>query len=237
MTLASLALAAALTAQTPAAPLSIVGTVTYRERIALPANARLVVQVQHKDTLVSEVTMALAGQQVPIAFVAPYTDARVPRGQTVNLIAMIKVDDEVWFQTPRATNVNPLTRQRVALSLVRSRQSSIKLWDQTWVVRELEGKRVPFGERRPTLRFSKADGTLQGFSGVNQFGGTFAFTAPSLQIDPGAMTMMAGSPERMQVETQLMRVLPTVNRAAIFEGELLLQRGEKVLLRLTPERR
>jgi heat shock protein HslJ len=52
-----------------------------------------------------------------------------------------------------------------------------------------------------------------------------------MQIDPGGMTKMAGEESQMRLESQFVGLLEKVNRAAVEEGELVLSRGEKDLLR------
>jgi len=88
----------------------VTGTVTYRERIALPANA--VVHVELSDVsradaaavVISERDITGAGQ-VPIAFALPYDAAAIDPGREYAVRARINVDGRLMFTTEAAVRV------------------------------------------------------------------------------------------------------------------------------------
>jgi uncharacterized lipoprotein YbaY len=89
---------------TPAMTHSIVqGTVTYRQRIALPPTAVVEVallDVSRADTAaetLAKQTIALDGRQVPVAFALPYDDRLIDPRHTYAVQARILVDGELWF--------------------------------------------------------------------------------------------------------------------------------------------
>ncbi|HSG91459.1 MAG TPA: YbaY family lipoprotein [Pseudomonadales bacterium] len=102
------------------------GTVTYRERIALPPDA--VLEVALLDTSRMDVAaIVLAEQridspgQVPVSFSLAYDPARIDPRMSYAVRATIRVDDRPLFVTDRAWPV--LTRghsERVDVVLVRS---------------------------------------------------------------------------------------------------------------------
>lgn len=72
----------------PANFVTLSGTALYRERIALPANARLAVKINDVSLMdkaapvIAETEAATGGRQVPLAFSLDYDPARIdPRGR------------------------------------------------------------------------------------------------------------------------------------------------------------
>jgi uncharacterized lipoprotein YbaY len=104
--------------QVPAAPAGpsaagarITGTVTYRERIALPPNA--VVEVSLQDVsragapaiVLGEQTITTGGRQVPIPFEIAYDPAAIDQRLTYSVRARISVDGQLMFTSTTATLV------------------------------------------------------------------------------------------------------------------------------------
>lgn len=106
-------------AMTPTPPVqaSVTGTVTYRQRIALPVNA--VIQVQLLDisrqdtaaTVLGEQTITANGSQVPFAFEVPYDPSQIQAGHSYAIQARITVDGQLRFINTSSyrviTNGNP----------------------------------------------------------------------------------------------------------------------------------
>jgi uncharacterized lipoprotein YbaY len=96
---------------------ALTGTVTYRQRIALPPGA--VVNVQLADvsradapaTIIGEQTIMTAGEQVPIPFRITYDPAAITASHSYSVRATISVGGQVVFRTTTAsrviTNGNP----------------------------------------------------------------------------------------------------------------------------------
>lgn len=222
-----------LTKQTPPSnSFELTGTVGTRLRMALPANAEVVIAVDkftaEGQVQIAETRMVTGGQQVPYAWRMAIPSIHRTPGSRLGLRARIEFGGRAQLETPRHTMISGAGRD-LALDLVRAAPVPWEVLGVDWQLVSIEDRPTP-GNRPPTLRLNR-DGTLNGFSGVNRFGGSFEYRAPSVQIDPGAMTMMAGSPDAMEMEANLLRLLPLVNRATIHSGELVLSRGEKMLLR------
>ncbi|PBB78330.1 hypothetical protein CK218_24980 [Mesorhizobium sp. WSM3879] len=98
---------------TSAAEKTIAGEVTYRERIALPPNAVLSVELADISladapaTLLGQRKIVLAGQ-VPIKFEIGFDPKAIQPGRTYALQARITVDDRVIFVTDTRHQVDPL---------------------------------------------------------------------------------------------------------------------------------
>ena len=91
----------------------ITGTISYRERIALPADA--VVLVQLRDVSLMDVAAKLISEQtikpehsVPIPFALPYDAKDIDERLTYSVFASIRSGDRLLFVTDRSYQV--LTR-------------------------------------------------------------------------------------------------------------------------------
>ncbi len=89
----------------PRGSANLSGTITYRERIALPPNAR--VEVQLVDATDENVPSPLVAErlidtpgQIPIAFSLAYDPASIRASHTYALRVRIRVDQDIWFASP-----------------------------------------------------------------------------------------------------------------------------------------
>jgi putative lipoprotein len=86
-----------------AAPAKVTGTVTYRERIALPPTAVIKVQlvdVSRADApavVIGEQVIPAEGKQVPLAFEIAYDSTRIEANHTYAVQARIEVDGQLRF--------------------------------------------------------------------------------------------------------------------------------------------
>jgi putative lipoprotein len=104
--------------------LMVTGTLTYRERIALPPDA--VVLVQLRDVSLMDVAAKLISEQVikpehsvPISFSLPYSADDIDERMTYSVFASIRSGDRLLFITDRSYQV--LTRGKsdhIELTLV-----------------------------------------------------------------------------------------------------------------------
>jgi putative lipoprotein len=95
----------------------VTGTLTYRERVALPAAAKIMVKlvdVSRADApaiVLGERTIEAGGRQVPFAFAIPYDAARIEASHVYAVQARIEVDGSLRFITdqsyPVITRGNP----------------------------------------------------------------------------------------------------------------------------------
>lgn len=110
---------AAPAAEAPTTTAQLTGTVSYRERMALPNNAIVTVQLLDTSlqdvpaTTIAELSVETKGQQVPISFILDYDPSKIDQNHTYSVRATIYVDDVVWYDTTQAylvlTNGNPST--------------------------------------------------------------------------------------------------------------------------------
>ena len=113
---------------------SVSGTVTYRERVAMPDNAVLTVQLQDVSRSdapaqrIAEQRIVFAGRQVPLTFDLHYDAARIDPKHTYSVSARITVDGQLHFLSTSAYRVltqgNPATLQMVVHSPASSDRNS-----------------------------------------------------------------------------------------------------------------
>lgn len=238
----SLALFAAVALATPVSSVEyLTGTVAYRERIALTGQAELVVDLDRfaKDgtqTNLSRVRLQLGKKQVPIPFVIPYLPESINQGETYGLRAEIFVDGKLRWQSAAHSMV--ITNKKTNAVMMVDRvpaDAYTTILNREWTLTWLENKPVP-ATSKVTLTLQGKD-QLIARSGVNSVRGTFVYAAPAIQLDPGPMTLMAGSPEAMELERRYLQILFQANRATLEEGQLILSRGEKMLAVFRPTKR
>ncbi len=97
----------------PGAATMVTGTVSYRERIALPPNA--VILVQLRDVSLQDVAARLISEQIikpehsiPIPFALPYKPGDIDERMTYSVFASIRSGDRLLFVTDHSYQV--LTR-------------------------------------------------------------------------------------------------------------------------------
>ena len=106
----------------------------------------------------------------------------------------------------------------------------------TWVLETVDG--VPVSEmmepslRSPTITILD-DGTVHGFSGVNNFNSSVSPVSIQngvFELSPTAMTMMAGPPDAMRVETRFMSDLQSATGYIVQGDTLSLTEGGMTLM-------
>jgi putative lipoprotein len=111
-----------------AAPGILLGTVTYRERIALPEDGEAYLWIVDTtpgiittQVVIAEVTVQSGGKQVPISFTLPYDPTRIAADHDYGLRAVIRSKGKTMFETKDATAVITKGRPgRVDLVLTRA---------------------------------------------------------------------------------------------------------------------
>jgi heat shock protein HslJ len=95
----------------------------------------------------------------------------------------------------------------------------------TWRFTELEGAQVE-GPRRttPWLTFD-GDGQVFGLAGVNRVRGTWVLDRDTLTFGPVVSTLMAGPPDAMECERQVLRLLGDEVRVSTPDDDTLVLGG------------
>ncbi|MDB5506746.1 MAG: Lipoprotein-related protein [Devosia sp.] len=188
--LAALLLAfAALTLPALAAPLEIIGEVTYRDRVPLPPRAVLsvaLIDLEHPDTparLVAEAAISSRGQ-VPLQFTLSFDSDSIRPDHAYALVAEILSDGRIWFRNVipyRIDPLQPLPPVAIMVDLLAVSASpepetatppalldvSADIFDTIWVVTDIAGFTLP-GSARSTLSIT-GDRRAGGLGGCNNY--------------------------------------------------------------------
>ncbi len=236
-----------------AVPASITGTISYRERIALSPEATIEVSLQ--DVSLADVPAKVLSKQkithpgqVPVHFELSYRREDINQRFTYAIRARITEGDHLMFINDTHTPV--LTRgagNHVDMMLVRVQpsssadgavQSDPPLLDTYWNLLELQGAPVvtPEGMREAHFILTSSESRTHGFSGCNNFFGSYKSDGDSLSFSALGSTMMACA-EGMETETGFFDALGKTNRfkisgqfLQIYADDHLLARFEAVSL-------
>ncbi len=205
-------------------------TVSYRERIALPPDA--VVEIELLDTSLADApSVRLSSQMfkmdsVPFSTRLPYDPTLIDERMSYTVAANILSDRQVIFRSTSAFPV--LTRgagSSVDLVLQRMPASqsaaTASLFDIQWVAHEIGGRAL-IAENPPTITF-QPDGAFGLYAGCNRFAGK-ADIADNQIVFPEqfAGTLMACPEARENLERDMMNAINASTRYTISGNNLAL---------------
>ena len=228
---------------------SVTGTVTYRERIALPENG-VVVNVQLQDVsradapavVIGEQVIEDPGHQVPIPFEIEYDPDDIDERFSYAVLATIRVDGNLMFTT--ATRYGVITRDNpteveLVLEKVSGQVESGDLEDVVWALESYgdpAGLTPVLADTEVTVEFKSGDGQMGGSAGCNRYFGAYELAGSQLTV-PGPMgsTAMACLEPLMEQEQEYLRLLQSAQSYSIDGDRLSVDCGGQVLVfRLQP---
>ena len=207
----------------------VTGEVLYRERIALPPNA--VLSVQLADVSLADAPAKILGEQkvdpagqVPIKFAIPFDPTAVKTNMTYALQARISVDGKLWFINDERHALDPMTAgpQTILVKMVRqsSAPEEVALFDRDWVASDIDGAGV-IDKAKPTLRIG-ADGKVSGRGGCNNFFGSAKVDGNKIEFGQMGSTQMACEQPAMDQEHKFHQALSRATAFRIDGGKLVL---------------
>jgi putative lipoprotein len=205
------------------------GTVSYRERIALPPDSMLIVSLTDTSPvivntrIIAEAVLRVDGKDPPIPFELPYDRARIASDRDYGVRAAIRSGDRILFETsgayPVITRGNP---KRVELQLVRASADAAPavptLIGSAWRLEDLAGAGTLDGIEA-TIEFPEA-GRVAGLASCNRFFGDFETSGASLTIARLGATKKLCPPALMDQETKYLRALEGAERF-VLDGATL----------------
>ncbi|WP_269931609.1 YbaY family lipoprotein [Aminobacter sp. HY435] len=208
---------------------AVTGEVFYRERIALPPNA--VLSVQLADVSLADAPAKVLGEQtidpagqVPIKFSIPFDPAAVKPNMSYALQARISVDDKLWFINDTRHALDPLTAgpQTILVKMVRQQGGAeeVSLFDRDWVAEDINGAAVN-EKAKPTLRVA-VDGKVSGRGGCNGFFGSAKVDGSKVEFGQMGSTQMACEQQVMDQEHKFHQALDGAASFRIEQGKLVL---------------
>ncbi|WP_170758622.1 YbaY family lipoprotein [Ruegeria lacuscaerulensis] len=206
---------------------TIEGTATYRERIAVPPDATLYVQLQDVSRSdAPSVTLAAkryALTSVPAQFDLSYDEALIQDGMRYVVRGSVFQGEKLLFTTDTAYPVLTDGSGNTAdLVLVQAKPQGVAVLENTnWTATGLNGARLET-EKRPTLSFAQG-GAFSGSGGCNRFSGRAEISGSRIEFpDNMAATLMACPPPLDEVERQFFKALQGVTTYA--------QKGDTLVL-------
>lgn len=205
------------------------GTATYRERIALPANAVFEATLEDvsREGAQSELIARVQNEQPgnpPIPFVIAFDAGRINPSHSYVVRARILVDDRVWFTTSqnfpvlttgRASDVQLLLRRASGTSAIPSRANpgSAPLENTYWKLTSLGGSPIvtASSQREAHLILQPANRRVTGSGGCNRLSGSYQVNGDRISLGRVASTMMACI-DGMKTEKDFLKALGRVNR-------------------------
>ena len=224
---------------------TVAGTVTYREKIALPPQG-VVVTVKVEDisradasaVTIGEQTIENPGHQVPIPFEIEYNPDDIDERYTYAMRVRIEVDGKLWFtNTTRhqvITRGFPTSNVEVILEKVGPRET-LTLEDILWTLESHGDKgnlKTLIEDTEITIEFKSAEGTIAGSNGCNSYFGGYKINRNELTIIPPIGSTMMACPESiMDQEQEYMKLIETAETFQIQNDRLIIScSGNNVLV-------
>lgn len=218
-----------------AAEKTIRGNVIYRERIALPPEANLIVQladVSQADAaaiIIGETKISDIGS-VPIPFSVNFEADNIKPGHSYALQARISAGDTLWFVNDTAFSVNPeQAQQPVDINVVMVRQNmdtteETAIEGKEWLAEDILGGGV-IDTAQTTLTIAQ-DGAVSGSGGCNRYFGKATFSEDALTFGAMGSTYMQCPPALMNQERKFLETLEKTHSYKLDMGKLVLLDGE-----------
>lgn len=207
---------------------SVSGEVLYRERIALPPDAVLTVQLADVSladapaSIIAEQRIEPAGQ-VPIGFELRFDPAVIRPQVNYAVQARITVNDQLWFINDERYTFDPARPEPLTIMVRRTTQDEhatpTSLFDTTWVLEEIDGS-APAADVRSDMTIAP-DGATTGRGGCNRYSGQATIEGTTVAFGKVAATMMACPEPAMNQERQFFDMFEKVASYRIGDGDKL----------------
>jgi putative lipoprotein len=200
-----------------AATRTLHGSILYRERIALPPDAR--VEVQLLDVSRADAPSGAIAQtsfrprgQVPIAYRLRFDADRLKPRRSYALRATISVDGKPWFTSTSRHAVTIGGPDRIDIPVQRVAAPTQERPAQgpagRWLAEDIRGGGVM--DYLQTVLVIGADGSVGGSGGCNTMGGSAEIRGDRIRFGQIVSTMMACAPAAMNQERKFFDALKDV---------------------------
>ena len=215
----------------------ITGTLSYRERIALPPGAQMEIVVsditlgRNKELILSRTMNTIGQASAPIPFSIDVSKLNLRDGPLYGLRAFIREPDgTILFRTSEPFLLD-LRSETVDIGDIRVSMTSLgdpgvgipDLQDGEWRVTQIGGD-VVAQISAPTMTFT-ADGRLYGSTSCNRFSSSYGLDGNSLEVGNVAATKRACEAGLMQQERRFVDALSLIENASLEAGGFLVLSG------------
>lgn len=215
------------------------GVVVYRERMALPPDAVLEIQlldVGRADAPAKVIAryQAPAGPGSPIAFSMPVARARIRTGTTAALRARILVGGQLWFTSTDRILLpeDPAAKLTIPVQRVAAQADAGTGPQGDWLVEDILGGGVLDGP--PAQLTIAADGAVSGTGGCNRMAGKAEIKGDHIRFGRLISTQMACIGAAMEQDARLAEALDRARSFRLIPQErklLILDGAGKTVLR------
>lgn len=213
---------------------TITGEVTYRERIALPTDSVIRVELEdvsladQPSTVLAEMVLDSAGRQVPVPFELVVSKDLLKPGMRYSVGATITAADGrlLWItDTMNAVESGKDDINLGTLVMVRTVGTAESHLGEGWVVEDIDGKGI-IDSSRMTVDFAP-DGRVSGMATCNRYMGGYRLAGETILFTPFAATEMACAEALMNQEQRFLEILQDVTGYRTGEtGALILTTDE-----------
>lgn len=212
-----------------AATKSLRGSVSYRERIALPPHA--VLEVRLVDASLADapsktiaVTRIKTRHRMPIPYRLRYDEDRIRRNRSYALQARITVNGKLWFISTTRHSVFTGQPNETDIRVERVAEEAASPSGK-WLAESI--RRGGVIDNLQTVLEITADGRVSGSGGCNRITGKADISGNRISFAPMASTRMACVPAVMNQEAKFLGALNDVRRWRIDgpRGKLILLDG------------
>lgn len=220
---------------------TLTGEVTYRERIALPPDATLRIQLVELGApggpaLIEAEAAIAAGGQVPLTFTLNFDDRGIRDGHAYALVAEIAAGDAVWFRNAEPYAVDPLLNatpivivtnftgtltEQPANTVEPETPPAPEILDITWQAESIGGS--PVVENAQTTLSIAGDMRAGGRGGCNSYFAQAELAGESLRFSAVAATRRACTAAEVTVqEERFFAALAATRFWRLRDGKLVL---------------
>jgi len=202
----------------------LAGTVSYRERMALPPSAMVevkLVDVSLADApskTIAEISKAVAGQ-FSIPYEISFDKTEIQPGHDYALQARITVDGQLWFTTTTRHSVftGGAENTDIVVQRVNDQAAGTPATPAgRWLAEDIGGGGVI--DRLQTVLEIAVDGTVSGSGGCNRMSGKAVISGSQITFGPIASTNMACAPAAMDQEGKFFEALSQARSWNIHTG-------------------
>ena len=228
---AALFLTTSMPTSSLAAEKTVSGRVVYRERIALPPEASLTVQLS--DVSLADAPSKVIGetriesvQGSPIPFAINFDMDQIQPGHSYALQARISAGDTLWFVNDERYAIDPENPGEPAeIKVVMVRKSgdegaAIGIEGKDWLAEDIQGGGV-IDNAQTTLTVS-TDGAVSGSGGCNRYFSKATVTGENISFAEIGSTYVQCPPALMNQERKFLDVLGKTRSYKIDMGKLVL---------------
>ena len=203
------------------------GSLFFRERIMLPPEVTISVQLRKPDGSLAGQSMATVSGREELAFRVYYLESDLKEKSAVE--ASIFFGREPLFTCPENTTLSLKERSSILLHhAVPSQQKELPLKGTYWRLKELDGKPAESFADQPEAHLILRDkGQATGSDGCNNFFMDWEVGEDSISFSPGGATLRL-CPNGEEQAQRFRQMFPAVTKWNISSGQLELRSEDKL---------